>query len=66
MAYLIDPSIVQTQKMPIDVELRGELTVGMTVADLRAPAPADCHTSAAVKLDHGRFWDLVVDAVKAL
>ena len=66
VAYLIDPSIVQTQKMPIDVELRGELTVGMTVADLRAPAPADCHTSAAVKLDHGRFWDLVVDAVKAL
>ena len=66
VAYLIDPSIVQTKKMPIDVELRGELTVGMTVADLRAPAPADCHTSAAVKLDHGRFWDLVVDAVKAL
>ncbi|PFG28254.1 nucleoside hydrolase [Corynebacterium renale] len=66
IAYLIDPSVVQTQKMPLDVELRGELTVGMTVADLRAPAPDDCHTSAATKLDHRKFWDLVIDAIKRL
>ena len=35
----------------------------MTVADFRAPAPADCHTSVAVDLDHGKFWNLVTDAL---
>ena len=35
----------------------------MTVADFRAPAPADCTTSVAVELDHKRFWDLVIDAL---
>ncbi len=66
IAYLIDPTIVETQKVPVDVELTGALTTGMTVADFRAPAPADCHTQVATKLDAPRFWDLVVDAVKRL
>ena len=35
----------------------------MTVADFRAPAPADCNTSVAVDLDHEKFWNLVTDAL---
>ncbi|WKD59367.1 nucleoside hydrolase [Corynebacterium caspium] len=66
LAYLIDPSVVSTQKVPLNVELHGELTLGMTVADFRAPAPADCHTQVAVKLDREKFWNLVIDAVKEL
>lgn len=63
VAYLIDPTIVETVRVPIDVELNGELTVGMTVADFREPAGPDCHTKAATKLDFDRFWDLVIDAI---
>ncbi|MFF2346659.1 nucleoside hydrolase [Pseudarthrobacter sp. NPDC058119] len=63
VAYVIDPSIVSTRKVPVNIELQGTLTLGMTVADFRAPAPADCHTSVAVDLDHARFWDLVTDAL---
>lgn len=63
VAYVIDQSIVTTRKVPVDIELHGKLTLGMTVADFRAPAPADCNTSVAVHLDHQRFWDLVVDAL---
>ena len=66
VAYLIDPTIVSTQKVPLDVELHGELTVGMTVADFRAPAPPDCTTQVAVQLDHARFWDLVVKAIESV
>ena len=66
IAYLIDPTIVETKKVPLVVELHGEHTVGMTLADFRAPAPADCRHQVATKLDHERFWDLVVDAIKAL
>ncbi len=63
VAYVIDPSVMTTQKVPVDIELNGTLTLGMTVADFRAPAPADCNTSVAVKLDHRKFWDLVTDAL---
>lgn len=66
VAYVIDPTIVSTVKVPVDIELRGTLTLGMTVADFRAPAPPDCNTSVAVDLDHGRFWDLVTDALERI
>jgi purine nucleosidase len=66
VAYVIDASIVPTERMPIAVELRGELTLGMTVADRRRPAPPECRTSAAVALDRTRFWDLVVDAIERI
>ena len=63
LAYLIDPTIVETVKVPVDVELNGSLTTGMTVADFRAPAPEDCQTKVATRLDAPRFWGLVVDAI---
>lgn len=63
LAYLIDPTIVETVRVPVDVELNGSLTTGMTVADFRAPAPEDCHTKVATRLDAPRFWGLVVDAI---
>ncbi|MCC9206383.1 uridine-preferring nucleoside hydrolase UriH [Arthrobacter sp. zg-Y769] len=66
VAYVIDRSVMTTQRVPLDVELTGTLTLGMTVADFRAPAPADCNTSVAVDLDHQKFWDLVVDALQRI
>ena len=66
VAYLIDPSVFTTQKVPLDVELAGTLTTAMTVADFRSPAPEDCTTQVAVKLDFDKFWDLCVDAVKRI
>ncbi|GGR89582.1 ribonucleoside hydrolase [Streptomyces aureoverticillatus] len=66
VAYVIDPSVMTVRKAPVDVELTGTLTLGMTVADFRAPAPADCRTQVAVDLDHQRFWDLVVDALERI
>ncbi|MER7345002.1 nucleoside hydrolase [Streptomyces aurantiacus] len=66
VAYVIDPSVMTVRKAPVDIELTGTLTLGMTVADFRAPAPADCRTQVAVDLDHERFWDLVVDALERI
>lgn len=66
VAYVIDPTIVKTVKVPIDIELTGTLTLGMTVADFRSPAPADCTTWAATELDHERFWGLVTDALETI
>ena len=66
IAYLIDPRIVQTRKAPLTVELRGEHTVGMTVADFRRPPTSDCRHQVATKLDHTRFWEMVVEAIRVL
>ena len=66
VAFVIDPGVLTTRRAPLDVELHGALTTGMTVADLRGPEPADCHTRVATTLDHARFWDLVVDALARL
>ena len=68
IAYLIDHSVVKTRRCPLDVEIKGDLTLGMTVADLRGPEPSDeeCHTQVATKLDFDKFWDLIVDALKRI
>lgn len=66
IAYLIDPTIVETTRVPLTVELHGEHTAGMTVADFRRPATEDCRHQVATRLDHARFWDLVVEAIATL
>lgn len=68
VAYLIDPSVITTRRCPLDVEIRGDLTLGMTVADLRGPEPApeECNKQVAVHLDHKKFWDLITDAIRNL
>lgn len=68
VAYLIDPEVVRTRRCPLDVETQGDLTLGMTVADLRGPEPSaqDCHTQVATELDFDKFWDLVTDAIERI
>ncbi|GCD47850.1 nucleoside hydrolase [Streptomyces paromomycinus] len=66
VAYVIDPDVMTVRKAPVDIELTGGLTMGMTVTDFRWPIPEDCRTQVAVKLDHERFWNLVVDALERI
>ena len=66
VAYVIDPTLFRTVRAPIDVELQGSLTLGMTVVDTRGPAPADCTTQYAADLDVPGFWALVVDALERI
>lgn len=63
VAFVIDPTVMEAVRVPLDIELTGSLTLGMTVADFRAPAPPDCTTQVARNLDHAKFWNLVVDAL---
>ena len=66
VALVIDPTVMDVVRVPLDIELTGTLTLGMTVADFRAEAPADCTTHAATHLDHARFWGLIVDALERI
>jgi len=66
VAHVADPEVLTTRRAPVDVELTGTLTTGMTVVDLRGDEPAECRTQVAVTLDHARFWDHVVDALRRI
>ena len=66
VAFVIDPTVMEVVRVPLDVELTGTLTLGMTVADFRAPASAECTTQVARNLDHAKFWALVVDALERI
>ena len=51
VAYVIDPSVLEVRPTILHVELTGTHTLGMTVADLRAPAPAGTTTRVATGID---------------
>lgn len=63
VALVIDPSVMKVVRVPLDIELTGNLTLGMTVADFRTVAPETCTTWAATDLVHAKFWALIVDAL---
>jgi pyrimidine-specific ribonucleoside hydrolase len=61
VATVIDPSLVHTMPLPVQVETKGELTAGMTVADRRALRPerkAPANAKVALEVDGPRFLDL--------
>lgn len=64
VAYVIDKSLFQTKRVPINIELNGTYTSGMTVCDFRYDSYENCHTQVALKLNHSKFWDLIIDALK--
>lgn len=66
VALVIDPTLMDVVRVPLDIELTGTITLGMTVADFRAEAPEDCTTHAATRLDHAKFWALIVDALERI
>lgn len=66
VALVIDPTVMTVVKVPLDVELTGTLTLGMTVADFRDAAPESCTTHAATELDHAKFWALIIDALERI
>ncbi len=66
VAAVIDPSVLTLRKAHLDVSLAEGPTRGMTVADLRGPAPEGCRTSVAVGIDVERFWALVVAALQRI
>ena len=66
VAYVIDPALIKTRRVPIHIELNGTYTSGMTVCDFRKAHYENCHTQLGLELDHKRFWELVIDALRRI
>ncbi|GAA2810672.1 nucleoside hydrolase [Saccharopolyspora taberi] len=65
VARVADPSLVRTVRVNVEVETRGDLTAGATVADLARRTGRAPNADVALGLDADRFWDLVVGALAA-
>lgn len=65
VAYCIDPSVVEAKKLRVDVETKGDLTYGMTLVDVHGVTGLEPNVNVALKLDHAKFWDMVIEALNS-
>jgi purine nucleosidase len=56
LASALDPTLVRTEAVPVDVELGGRLTTGETVADWRRSRGLPPNLDVAVEADIDRFF----------
>lgn len=59
VAQVIDDGIVETERMRVDVETRGEFTDGRTVCDVVGVVDRPANADVGVGLDRDRFLDLL-------
>jgi inosine-uridine nucleoside N-ribohydrolase len=66
VAAVIDPSLVGTKRVFVEVETRGELTRGMTLVDRRQThrgESKETNVEACVSVDSPRFLDMIFERV---
>lgn len=65
IAYLIDPSIFDLDFVHVDIEIKGELSYGMTVVDTLGTTGKEPNVHFANNLDSDKFWNLMTQALKS-
>ncbi len=60
VAWVIDPTLIQSRPMHVDVELRGEWTTGRTVCDRYGQTGKPANAEVGLNLDAPRFWDRLI------
>ncbi|HKF85343.1 MAG TPA: nucleoside hydrolase, partial [Candidatus Limnocylindrales bacterium] len=58
---VIDPSVITTHHIPVDVETSGELSVGRTVCDFRFRSGKPANVAFAMDADEPRFVAMLMD-----
>jgi purine nucleosidase len=66
LAAALDPTLIRTEAVTVDVELGGRLTTGETVTDWRRVWGRPPNVDVAVEADVERFFDRFVERVAAL
>jgi purine nucleosidase len=66
LAVALDPTLVRTEAVPVDVELGGTLTTGETVADWRRSWGRPPNLDVGVEADIPTFMDRFIERVGAL
>ncbi|MBI3764330.1 MAG: nucleoside hydrolase [Chloroflexi bacterium] len=63
VAALIEPPILTTKAMRVDIELRGELTRGRTVADISGRQKKEPNVDVGVGINRGRFIEIMLEGL---
>jgi len=63
VARVIDPAIMETKPVHVDIETHAEFSYGRTAIDLYGVTGQPPNAQVAVTLDVARYWDLMVGAV---
>ena len=58
---IIDPTIITTQLIPVDVEVNAELSVGRTVCDFRSRGDQPANVHFATDADEPKFVRMLMD-----
>jgi purine nucleosidase len=66
VAVALDRSLVTTEPLYVDVETRGEITTGMTVADRRRLTGKPANLDVAVSADVSSFMDRFIERIGGL
>lgn len=64
IAYLIDPSIIETKPMHVEIELRSPTSYGRTICDYFGVTGKEPNAEVATKLDFDKFWNLIYETLK--
>lgn len=63
---LTHPELIGFDRLPVDIELDGELTRGMTVVDQRSsPMPVSSSVEVGMSIDSDRAMQLVIDTMSS-
>jgi purine nucleosidase len=66
LAAALDPGLVRTEALTVDVEVAGGLTTGETVADWRQHWKRPPNVDVAVSVDAATFFERFIDRVGSL
>lgn len=64
IAYLIDPSIIETKPMYVEIELGKSFSYGRTICDYYNVTGKKPNVEVATKLDFDKFWNLIYETLK--
>jgi inosine-uridine nucleoside N-ribohydrolase len=64
VSYAIDPEILETRHLNVDIETISELTRGRTVVDVYGVTGKQPNADVSFKLDNEKFKALIFDAIK--
>lgn len=65
VAAIVDPFIVSTRSMNVEIDTSSELSLGRTVCDVYGITGRLPNAAVGVDLDVDRFWDLMVEALRS-
>ncbi len=63
VAAIIDPSIIRSQPMHVEIETMGEWTSGRTVCDIYGVLGKQPNAHVGYALDVPRFWDMLISTI---